>query len=111
MQLIFRFFFNGDPNKFKWESAYVQFVGDEVKDLLSPFQYVGENFKAYDDTYDLNFEVLFSSDTGKIKINKFPIIAYAYTDEGYKKIYQGITLIPQFKLNKTFELNIELIIS
>ena len=52
-----------------------------------------------------------SYDTGKIKINKFPIIAYAYTDEGYKTIYQGITVVPQLKLEKTFELNIELIIS
>ena len=104
------FFFNGDPNKFKWESAYVEFANDEEKDLLSPFQYIGENFKAYDETYDLNFEILLSSDIGKIKINKFPIIAYAYTDEGYKKLYQGITVVPQFKLDKTFELNIELII-
>ncbi len=105
------FFFNGDPNNFKWESAYVQFVDDKEKDLLKPFQYIGENFKAYDETYDLNLEILFSSDTGKIKINKFPIIAYAYTDEGYKTIYQGINVLPQFKLDKTFEINIELIIS
>ncbi len=105
------FFFNGDTNKFKWESAYVEFSSDKEKDLLEPCQYLGQNFKAYDETYDLNFEILVSSDTGKIKINKFPIIAYAYTDEGYKTIYQGITVTPQFKLNKSFMLNIELIIS
>jgi len=105
------FFFNGDTNKFKWESANVEFANDKEKNLLEPFQYIGENFKAYDETYDLNFEILISSNTGKIKINKFPIIAYAYTDEGYKTIYQGITVVPQFKLDKTFELNIELIIS
>ncbi|MFX1443249.1 MAG: alpha-amylase/4-alpha-glucanotransferase domain-containing protein [Promethearchaeota archaeon] len=105
------FFFNGDTNKFKWESAFVELVNDNEKNLLEPFQYIGDHFKAYDETYDLNFEILLSSDTGEVKINKFPIIAYAYTDEGYRTIYQGITLAPQFKLKKNFQLNIELIIS
>ena len=105
------FFFNGDPKKFTWESANIEFTNDKEKSLLEPFQYIGENFKAYDESYDLNYELLFSSNTGKIKISKFPIIAYAYTDEGYRTIYQGINVTPQFNLKTSFELNIELIIS
>ncbi|GAH11544.1 unnamed protein product, partial [marine sediment metagenome] len=27
------FFFNGDTNKFKWESAYIEFANDKEKDL------------------------------------------------------------------------------
>jgi hypothetical protein len=105
------FFFNGDPSKFRWESATLDFKEEEEKELMEPFQYYGENFKAFDATYNLNFEILVSCNTGKIKFNKFPIIAYAYTDEGYKKIYQGINVSPQFTLDKTFGINIELSIS
>jgi hypothetical protein len=105
------FFFNGDPSKFRWESATLVVMDGVEKELLEPFQYYGENFKAFDATYNLNFEILVSCNTGKIKFNKFPIIAYAYTDEGYKKIYQGINVSPQFTLDKTFGINIELSIS
>jgi alpha-amylase len=104
----FPFFFNGDPNKFTWQYDLMDFNNEKEKDLMEPFQYYGENFKAYDETYDLNLELLFSCNTGKIKINKFPIIAYVFTDQGYKKIYQGINVTPQFKFDKTFEFNIEL---
>ncbi|MFX1394463.1 MAG: alpha-amylase/4-alpha-glucanotransferase domain-containing protein [Promethearchaeota archaeon] len=102
------FFFNGDTKKFQWESVEVNFKDDKEKDLLEPFQYKGSNFKAYDNTYDLNFEILLSSNTDIIKIIKFPIIAYVYTDEGYKKIYQGINVVPIFKLDQNFIFNLKL---
>ena len=98
------FFFNGDTNKFTWESTGLDLIDKKENVLLDPYQYIGDNFKAYDETYDLNFEILASCDTGKIKIIKFPIIAYVHTDEGYKSIYQGINIVPQFKLDKTFEI-------
>ncbi|MFX1356584.1 MAG: alpha-amylase/4-alpha-glucanotransferase domain-containing protein [Promethearchaeota archaeon] len=108
------FFFNGDPNRFKWESNQVIFLKKEENDLLKPFEYDGFHFKAYDDTYDLNFEFEIlsdlKSDLDTIKIIKFPIIAYAYTDEGYKKIYQGINLIPKFKLKRKQEYHLKLTI-
>ena len=44
----------------------------------------------------------------QLDINKFPIIAYVYTDEGYKSIYQGINLGPLFKLDKDFVINLKL---
>ena len=53
----------------------------------------------------------FSTTSNEIKVYKFPIFAFIYTDEGYKRIHQGINITPRFKLDKTFELNIELIIS
>ncbi len=99
------FFFNGDTKKFKWEYIYGEF---EEKDLLEPFQYMGTHFKAFDETYDLNFELLVSSNSETIRIHKFPIIAYAFTDEGYKRIYQGISVVPIFELNKTFEIQLKL---
>ena len=102
------FFFNGDPNKFQWESNQVKFKNELEKDILEPFQYEGVHFKAYDETYDLNFELSISGDLTSSKINKFPIIAYAYTEEGYKKIYQGINITPVFKLEKNVEIHLKL---
>ncbi|NVM17977.1 MAG: DUF1925 domain-containing protein [Candidatus Lokiarchaeota archaeon] len=106
------FFFNGDPNKFEWESNQVLFLEEKKNPLLKPFEYSGHHFKAYDESYKLNFELSLSSqskaDTGSIKIYKFPIVAYAFTDEGYKKIYQGMNLLTQFKLKKNFEYEIVL---
>lgn len=104
------FFFNGDPNKFTWETASVN-LEKTNKNLLEPFHYVGDNFKARDETYNLSFEALLSSDTNHLTINKFPIISFTKTDEGYKEIYQGVNLIPRMNLGKNFELHIELIIS
>lgn len=104
------FFFNGDPDKFEWESNQVLFLEEKKSPLLKPFEYTGRHFKAYDESYKLNFELSLSSqikeDNSSIKIYKFPIIAYAFTDEGYKKIYQGINLLTQFKLKKNFEYEI-----
>lgn len=102
------FFFNGDTNKFKWESKQVDFGQENNLELLEPFQYVGSHFKAYDESYDLNFEFEIQGKNQSIKINKFPIIAYAYTDEGYKEIYQGINITPVFKLNKNLEFHFKL---
>jgi len=103
------FFFNGDTNKFRWESAQVELKDDKEKDLLEPFQYEGSHFKAYDDSYDLNIEFTILSKVGPIKINKFPIIAYVYTEEGYKKIYQGINVTPLIKIiSKSFEITLQI---
>ncbi len=104
------FFFNGDPNKFEWESNQVLFLEGKKNPLLQPFEYSGHHFKAYDESYKLNFEYSLSShikaDIDSIKIYKFPLVAYAFTDEGYKKIYQGINVLPRFKLKKEFEFNL-----
>ena len=102
------FFFNGDPEKFSWSSNDLICETKEEKDLLEPIYYIGSDFQAYDETYDLKFGMMMSSNTGNIKIHKFPIFAYAYTDEGYKKIYQGITVLARFKLKKSFEIELQL---
>ncbi|MFX1320612.1 MAG: alpha-amylase/4-alpha-glucanotransferase domain-containing protein [Promethearchaeota archaeon] len=102
------FFFNGDTNKFRWESAQVELKDDKEKDLLEPFQYEGSHFKAYDDSYNLNIEFTILSKVDSVKINKFPIIAYAYTEEGYKKIYQGINVTPLIKIGKNFEITLQI---
>ncbi|MFX0000389.1 MAG: alpha-amylase/4-alpha-glucanotransferase domain-containing protein, partial [Candidatus Hermodarchaeota archaeon] len=102
------FFFNGDTTKFQWESKQIVLKDDISKQLLEPFQYNGYHFKAYDESYDLNFEFEVSSKMDSIKINKFPIIAYAYTDEGYKEIYQGINITPVFNLDKNLELQLKI---
>jgi len=39
---------------------------------------------------------------------KFPIVTFTFTDEGHKTFYQGINVIPQFKLNKEFEITIKI---
>jgi len=106
------FFFNGDPNKFQWESNQVYFLQKKENPLQKSFKYDGYHFKAYDESYDLyfEFEVISEqkSELDSVKIFKFPIIAYAYTDEGYKKIYQGINVIPRIKIKKDFEIKIKL---
>ncbi len=104
----FPFFFNGDTNKFQWSSEQIEIMSNNEKDLLEPFEYIGSSFKAYDESYDLNFEIDISSKTDVIKINKFPIIAYTYTEQGYKEIYQGICVVPIFKLNKNLEIHFTL---
>ena len=108
------FFFNGEPSKFRWESNQVLFINKEENDLLKPFEYDGSHFKAFDESYDLSLEIEIiselKSDLDTIKIIKFPIIAYAYTDEGYKKIYQGINIIPKFKLKRKQEYHLKLTI-
>jgi hypothetical protein len=101
------FFFNGDTNKFKWDSKQIKFNQSNISKLLEPSQYSGSHFKAYDESYDLNFEFEILSKGTSIKIYKFPIIAYAYTDEGYKEIYQGINVTPILKLNKNLEFQIK----
>ena len=104
------FFFNGDRKTFQWETNNSISEVIAKKTLMEPFQYKGSHFKAYDEICDLNFELMISSFSSEIKINKFPIVAYVFTDEGYKKIYQGINIIPQFKLDKTFEIQLKLMI-
>ncbi|MFX0176381.1 MAG: alpha-amylase/4-alpha-glucanotransferase domain-containing protein [Candidatus Hodarchaeota archaeon] len=108
------FFFNGDPSKFRWESNQVLFINKKESDLLKPFEYDGFHFKAFDESYDLNFEFEIASELKSnldtVKIIKFPIIAYAYTDEGYKKIYQGINLISKFILKRKQEYHLRLTI-
>ena len=101
------FFFNGDTTKFTWECA--GFITKDIKEgILDPFEYKGTDFKAYDESYDLKFEIMLSSSTGEINVFKFPIVAFAYTDEGYKRIYQGINVTPRFKLDKSFEIEVQL---
>jgi hypothetical protein len=90
------FFFNGNPRKFQWDS------GEEEKDipadneLQDTFIYEGSKFHAYDESYDLHFEIDIQSDK-KSKIGCFPIVSFTYTDEGYKHILQGFNLIPVFR--------------
>jgi len=104
------FYFNGEPSKFQWETNQINSLDNDLNQLLKPFEFTGHNFKAYDASYKLNLEYSFTNqskpNTNSIKIYKFPIIAYTFTDEGYKKIYQGINLLPRFKLNKEFEFSL-----
>ncbi|MFX0083961.1 MAG: alpha-amylase/4-alpha-glucanotransferase domain-containing protein, partial [Candidatus Hodarchaeota archaeon] len=102
------FFFNGDTNEFQWESNKLELNDEKERDLLEPFQYTGTYFKAYDKSYDVYIEFNISSDSDSVKICKFPIIAYVYTDEGYKKIYQGINVTPLFKFEKSFEFHLKI---
>ena len=108
MAIDIPFFFNGDTTKFQWESKQGDFDDDKDIKFLEPFQYTGSHFRAYDESYDLNLDIDISSNNDLIKINKFPIIAYAYTEEGYKEIYQGINVIPFFKLDKNLEIHLTL---
>ena len=108
----FPFFFNGDPNNFSWESNQVLFKGDKKNSLIDTFEYSGIHFKAIDGDYDLSIEFQIEDGSKKeldaVKICKFPIIAYTFTDEGYKQIYQGVNMVARFKLKKVFEYNINL---
>jgi alpha-amylase len=51
------FFFNGDPNKFIWESSGLELTDDREKNLLEPYWFMGDNFRAYDETYDISLEI------------------------------------------------------
>ena len=111
----FPFFFSGDPNNFSWESHQVLFMDDTKNSLIDTFEYSGIHFKAIDGDYDLSIEFQIENESKKeldaVKIFKFPIIAYTFTDEGYKQIYQGVNMLTRFNLKKNFEYNINLKIS
>jgi hypothetical protein len=106
------FFFNGDSTKFQWSSNQILFLEKDVNPLLKPLEFSSQKFKAYDKSYDLNLEYSFTDDhiaaNDSKNVCKFPIVTYAFTDEGHKMFYQGINVIPQFKLNKELEINIKI---
>ncbi|TFG00015.1 MAG: DUF1925 domain-containing protein [Promethearchaeota archaeon] len=102
------FFFNGNPNKFQWDS------GDNTDDIgaknefKQPIIYKGTQFNAFDESYDLHFEIKVNSEND-VKIGKFPIISYTYTEEGYKKIFQGTNIILILSnLSEQFSINIKI---
>jgi hypothetical protein len=104
------FFFNGEHSKFQWESNQNQSFEGELYPLLEPIEFLGNYFKAYDETYNLNLEYSFTEQSNpsndSVKIDLYPIIAFTFTDEGYKKIYQGINLLPRFNLKKGLEISL-----
>ncbi|MFX0012686.1 MAG: alpha-amylase/4-alpha-glucanotransferase domain-containing protein [Candidatus Hermodarchaeota archaeon] len=106
------FFFNGDPTKFRWECNDFEFTDGDENHLLKEFEFVGQHFKTYDESYDLHLEFFLTNQSKNnkklVKMYKFPIIAYTFTDEGYKKIYQGINLLSRFKLSAEFEFKINI---
>ena len=102
------FFFNGNTDNFRWESSNMESIEHEKHNLLQPFQYLGNILKVYDETYDLNLEFEIITDEDTVKINSFPIIAYAYTEKGYKQIYQGINICPLIKINKSVEFHLKI---
>jgi len=101
-------FFNGDTNKFQWECNQGELRDNGEMNFLEPFEYKGTQFKVYDESYDLRVEFDIVSDSNPVKIVKFPIIAYVYTDEGYKEIYQGFNVSPLFKIDRSFEFHLKM---
>ena len=104
----FPFFFNGNQKNFTWDSPDLDLTEEKKKDLLGTFEYKGSKFHAKDGDYDLKFQIQNKSEIEESTFIKFPIIAYAYTDEGYKEIYQGINVLTCFNLKKSFSLNFQL---
>jgi alpha-amylase len=102
------FFFNGDPSKFQLKYNKTKSEQKDVSDPLSLFQYEGINFKAFDEAYDLNIEFAIESSQDSAKFVGFPLIANAYTDEGYKQIYQGINVSALFEIDRSFEFHLKM---
>ncbi|MFW9895651.1 MAG: alpha-amylase/4-alpha-glucanotransferase domain-containing protein [Candidatus Thorarchaeota archaeon] len=102
------FFFNGDTNKFQWESNQEELKNNEIFNLLEPSEHTCTQFKVYDESYDLRVEVDIMYDFNSIKVVKFPIIAYAYTEEGYKEIYQGFNVTPLLNIDRSFEFHFKI---
>jgi hypothetical protein len=101
-------FFNGDTNKFQWECNQEELSTEDNINLLEPFEYKCTQFTLYDESYDLRIDIDIRSDSDSVKIVKFPIIAFAYTEEGYKEIYQGFNVSPLFKIDKSFEFHFKI---
>ncbi|MHA1689980.1 MAG: alpha-amylase/4-alpha-glucanotransferase domain-containing protein [Promethearchaeota archaeon] len=106
------FFFNGDPTKFSWECSNLKVLPrlDEFKELLEMCEFQGSDFTAKDESYNLKFSIMITSNTENVKIGKYPIITRTYTEEGYKDLYQGVSVIPIFNISKEFEIILELTI-
>ncbi len=106
------FFFNGDTEEFSWESTDLisSSESNSHENLLDLLEYKGSDFTAHDNTYDLEFKIMISSNNEDIRIGKYPIIARAYTEDGYKDIYQGICVVPMFFLSKDFEIQLNFVV-
>ncbi|MHA2473718.1 MAG: hypothetical protein ACXAES_10830 [Promethearchaeota archaeon] len=104
------FFFNGDPNKFQLKYNKTESEQIDIVDPLSLFHYEGINFNAYDETYDLSMIYALDSAQNPTKFVGFPLIANAYTDEGYKKIYQGVNISILFDIDESLEFHLKLTI-
>jgi len=104
------FFFNGNPDDFSWHCEDINENLKENSQLIDPLSFQCSKIKVFDKTYDLKLEMEFSSKIKPDKILKFPIIAYAFTDEGYKQIFEGINIIPCFKMRDKLDVSIKLII-
>ena len=102
------FFFNGDTNQFQWDNNQKELNDELQADLLKVSEEKGYSFKAYDKSYDLGLEIKILNDLNSGRIYRFPIIAYAYTEEGYQQIYQGFNVTPLFKFEKVFELHLKI---
>ena len=106
------FFFNGDQEKFQWENEQTKDLNIKLSHLLEHCEFVGHRFKAYDKSYDLNLEYSFidqsNANNNFLKTYKFPILSYAFTDEGHTHFYQGINIIPRFKLSREFEYKLKI---
>ncbi|MBD3195145.1 MAG: DUF1926 domain-containing protein [Candidatus Lokiarchaeota archaeon] len=106
----FPFFFNGDPKDFVWNSNDIENPECNKEILISDYEYSGSHFKAIDKTYDISYELEINTPKTS-KIIKFPLITYTYADEGYKDIYQGINIVPIFKIKSDFKIDINVIIN
>jgi alpha-amylase len=102
------FFFNGDPNKFEWDSKDVILSTQKEKDLLNTFEYSGNNFKAVDKTYDFSMEINMTPEKNSYTIQKFPIIAQLKVEEKYEEVFQGISLLIKKKLTKFFNIQLKI---
>ncbi|MFX0074318.1 MAG: alpha-amylase/4-alpha-glucanotransferase domain-containing protein [Candidatus Hermodarchaeota archaeon] len=108
------FFFNGEPSKFQWEVNNKYIPMEKKYNILEPIEFIADQFRAYDESYNLTLKYSFSDKLNpsfsSFKIALFPIIAFTFTDEGYKRIYQGINLLPRFNLKEELEFSLTLTI-
>jgi 4-alpha-glucanotransferase len=102
------FFFNGDPNKFEWDSKDVVLSTQKEKNLLNTFEYSGNNFKAVDKTYDFSLELNVIPEKSSYTIQKFPIIAQLKVEEKYEDVFQGISVLIKKKLTKFFNIQLKI---
>lgn len=105
------FFFNGEPKEFKWKDLNESMYDEKNDKYFSAREDTTNEIIAYDKTYDLTFQLTINSSEGPVNVIRYPIIAFAYTDTGYREIYQGLCTIPNIKLKSAFWMECKIQIS
>ncbi len=100
------FFLSGDD--LTWDCSKLLLEGEKSCKFLDKICFEGNDFEAYDKTHNLAIKFMITSNKGNSNICKFPLYTLVLENQNYKKIYQGLNLLPVFNISPSFEFQIQI---